>query len=213
MQQKWWELGGYSALKAVVDAPGFPKSAPFAPQFLESMAIVKDFWAEPSYAQLLLDMQKRVHDYVVADKGTAQQALDLLVKDWTKVFKGAGQRGRRTSSAALLDRCTQGLPGLSSGETPKPAGLRMTTIIQSDDARRSAVSHRAGRRFAPLGARAACRTAAIAWLFITPTIALLLAINIFPLIWMIRLSFTSLNLSMSYLPLRFVGLDNYQSTS
>ena len=50
---------------------------------------------------------------------------------------------------------------------------------------------------------------AIAWLFVTPTIALLLAINIFPLIWMIRLSFTSLNLSMSYLPLRFVGLDNY----
>ena len=49
----------------------------------------------------------------------------------------------------------------------------------------------------------------IAWLFVTPTIALLLAINIFPLIWMIRLSFTSLNLSMSYLPLRFVGIDNY----
>ena len=49
----------------------------------------------------------------------------------------------------------------------------------------------------------------IAWLFVGPTIALLLAINIFPLIWMIRLSFTSLNLSMSYLPLRFVGLDNY----
>ena len=48
VQQKWWEIGGYSALKAVVDAPGFPKSAPFAPQFLESMAIVKDFWAEPS---------------------------------------------------------------------------------------------------------------------------------------------------------------------
>ena len=73
------------------DAPSFPKSAPFAPQFLESMAIVKDFWAEPSYAQLLLDMQKRVHDYVVADKGTAQQALDLLVKDWTKVFKEQGK--------------------------------------------------------------------------------------------------------------------------
>jgi multiple sugar transport system permease protein len=49
----------------------------------------------------------------------------------------------------------------------------------------------------------------VAWLFVGPTIVLLLAINIFPLIWMIRLSFTSLNLSMSYLPLRFVGLDNY----
>jgi multiple sugar transport system permease protein len=49
----------------------------------------------------------------------------------------------------------------------------------------------------------------IAWLFILPTVALLLAINIFPLLWMIRLSFTNLNLSMAYLPLRFVGLDNY----
>ncbi len=49
----------------------------------------------------------------------------------------------------------------------------------------------------------------VAWLFVGPTILLLLTINIFPLIWMIRLSFTSLNLSMSYLPLRFVGLDNY----
>ena len=35
---------------------------------------------------------KRVHDYVVADKGTAQQALDLLVKDWTKVFKEQGKQ-------------------------------------------------------------------------------------------------------------------------
>src|SRR3954464_15330520 len=91
VQQKWWDLGGYSALKAVVQAPGFVKSAPFAADFLKSMEIVKDFWAEPSYAELLLDMQKRVHDYVVADKGTAQEALDLLVKDWQKVFKEEGK--------------------------------------------------------------------------------------------------------------------------
>jgi multiple sugar transport system substrate-binding protein len=91
VQQKWWEIGGYSALKAVVDAPGFAKSAPFAPDFLKTMAIVKDFWAEPLYVDLLLDMQKRVHDYVVADKGTSKEALDLLVKDWTKVFKEEGK--------------------------------------------------------------------------------------------------------------------------
>ena len=30
--------------------PSFPKSAPFANEFLKSMGIVKDFWAEPSYA-------------------------------------------------------------------------------------------------------------------------------------------------------------------
>ena len=38
----------------------------------------------------------------------------------------------------------------------------------------------------------------IAWLFIAPTIALLLAINIFPLIWAIRLSFTSFMSNLPY---------------
>jgi multiple sugar transport system substrate-binding protein len=75
----------------VLNDPGFVKSAPFAGDFLKSMGIVVDFWAEPAYAELLLDMQKRVHDYVVADQGTAQQALDLLIKDWTKVFQEEGK--------------------------------------------------------------------------------------------------------------------------
>jgi multiple sugar transport system substrate-binding protein len=91
VQKKWWSLGGYSCLKSVVNDPGFKTSAPFAADFLDSMNIVKDFWAEPIYATLLLDMQKRMHDYVVADKGTAKQALDSLVKDWTKDFKEAGK--------------------------------------------------------------------------------------------------------------------------
>src|ERR1700731_4036091 len=49
----------------------------------------------------------------------------------------------------------------------------------------------------------------IAWLFIAPTIALLLAINIFPLIWAIRLSFTNFKSNLPNAPLRFVGLANY----
>ena len=91
VQKKWWALGGYSCSTAVLNDPGFPKSAPFAADFLESMKIVKDFWAEPSYAELLLAMQKRVHDYVVAGKGTAKEALDMLVKDWTEVFQDEGK--------------------------------------------------------------------------------------------------------------------------
>ena len=91
VQKKWWALGGYSCHTAVLNDPSFPASAPFAPDFLESMKIVKDFWAEPAYAQLLLAMQKRVHDYVVADQGTAQEALDALVKDWTEVFEDEGK--------------------------------------------------------------------------------------------------------------------------
>jgi multiple sugar transport system permease protein len=50
---------------------------------------------------------------------------------------------------------------------------------------------------------------AIAWLFITPTILLLLAINIFPLIWTIQLSFTNYKSSMPNRPIRNVGLGNY----
>jgi multiple sugar transport system permease protein len=49
----------------------------------------------------------------------------------------------------------------------------------------------------------------IAWLFITPSIALLLAINIFPLIWAVRLSFTNFKSNLASLPVKFVGLDNY----
>jgi multiple sugar transport system substrate-binding protein len=91
VQKKWWALGGYSAHKAVLNDPNFARTAPFAADFLVAMGQVKDFWAEPSYASLLLSMQKRMHDYVVADQGTAKQALDLVIQDWTKVFKEDGK--------------------------------------------------------------------------------------------------------------------------
>ena len=91
VQQKWTDLGGASASKAVLESDAYAKSAPYAPAFVATMKIVKDFWAEPSYAELLQAMQKRVHDYVVADKGTAKEALDGLVVDWTKTFKDEGK--------------------------------------------------------------------------------------------------------------------------
>jgi multiple sugar transport system substrate-binding protein len=91
IQKKWWALGGYSCHKAVLGDPGFSKTAPFAADFLKAMNGVQDFWQEPAYAQLLQAMQKRLHDYVVADKGTAKEALDSLIKDWQKVFKEEGK--------------------------------------------------------------------------------------------------------------------------
>jgi multiple sugar transport system substrate-binding protein len=91
VQKKWWSLGGYSAHKAVLNDPNFKNTAPFAADFLTAMGEVKDFWADPSYAALLLAMQKRMHDHIVADQGTAKQALDLMIQDWTKVFKEDGK--------------------------------------------------------------------------------------------------------------------------
>ena len=91
VQKKWWSLGGYSCHNAVLNDPDFTKSQPFAADFLTAMGGVQDFWQEPSYASLLQAMQKRLHDYVVADKGTAKEALDLLIVDWTAVFKEDGK--------------------------------------------------------------------------------------------------------------------------
>jgi multiple sugar transport system permease protein len=51
---------------------------------------------------------------------------------------------------------------------------------------------------------------AIAWLFIAPAILLLLAINIFPLIWAIFLSFTNYRANRPDAPLTNVGLRNYE---
>jgi multiple sugar transport system substrate-binding protein len=91
IQKRWWDMGGFSCHNAVLGADGFAKSTAYAQVFLDSMKIVRDFWQEPTYAQLLLAMQKRVHDYVVAGKGTPQQALDSLLNDWTVVFQEDGK--------------------------------------------------------------------------------------------------------------------------
>ena len=52
---------------------------------------------------------------------------------------------------------------------------------------------------------------AIAWAFITPTIVLLLAINVFPLIWTIHLSFTNYRANRPFAVVRNVGLENYRA--
>lgn len=91
VQKKWWSLGGYSCHKAVLMDPGFAKSQPYAQGFLDSMGKVKDFWQEPTFVELMLPMQKRVHDYVVGNKGTAKEALDKLIVDWKEVFEEEGK--------------------------------------------------------------------------------------------------------------------------
>ncbi|WP_413717373.1 carbohydrate ABC transporter permease [Silicimonas sp. MF1-12-2] len=49
----------------------------------------------------------------------------------------------------------------------------------------------------------------IAWIFVAPTIFLLLAVNIFPLIWTIRLSFTNFRANRNR-EVEWVGLQNYE---
>lgn len=51
---------------------------------------------------------------------------------------------------------------------------------------------------------------AVAWIFIAPTIALLLAVNIFPLLWTIYLSFTNFRANRPNAEVEWLGLQNYQ---
>jgi len=51
---------------------------------------------------------------------------------------------------------------------------------------------------------------AIAWIFVAPTIFILLAINIFPLIWTIYLSFTNYAVNRPNREVSFIGLRNYE---
>ncbi|EAQ02350.1 ABC transporter, permease protein [Pseudooceanicola batsensis HTCC2597] len=51
---------------------------------------------------------------------------------------------------------------------------------------------------------------AIAWIFVGPSIFLLLAVNIFPLIWTIRLSFTNYRVNRPNAEVQNVGLRNYE---
>jgi len=51
---------------------------------------------------------------------------------------------------------------------------------------------------------------AIAWIFVAPTIFLLLAINIFPLIWTIQLSFTNYKANRVGREVKNIGLRNYE---
>ena len=59
------------------------------------------------------------------------------------------------------------------------------------------------RRFRGLSDRA------IAWIFVAPTVFLLLAVNIFPLIWTIRLSFTNFRANRPNAEVEWIGLRNY----
>ena len=51
---------------------------------------------------------------------------------------------------------------------------------------------------------------AIAWIFVAPSVFLLLAVNIFPLLWTIWLSFTNYRANRPNAEVRWIGTRNYE---
>ncbi|HTV71479.1 MAG TPA: extracellular solute-binding protein [Rhizobiaceae bacterium] len=82
VQKKWAELGGYTCSAAVLGSDEFLNATPYNRAFADSMKIVKDFWAVPVFADLLFQMNDRLHPYITTGQGTAKEALDALAKEW-----------------------------------------------------------------------------------------------------------------------------------
>jgi multiple sugar transport system substrate-binding protein len=81
-QQKWADLGGYTADAQVLSSEKFRSATPYNEAFYQSLFVVKDFWAVSYYAMLLDQMNKRIWPYIVNNDGTAKEALDGLARDW-----------------------------------------------------------------------------------------------------------------------------------
>jgi len=90
VQQEWARLGGYTTHIETLESDTFLNATPYNPAFKESMEIFRDFWAVPEYGQLLESYSKSVGAYVIRGEGTAQEALDKTLDQWTRVFVQAG---------------------------------------------------------------------------------------------------------------------------
>ena len=88
-QQRIVKVDGSSTVYPITEAVAeeFQKATPYNKAFYETMFMVKDFWATEEYAELLDQMNKRLHPFIVGNKGTAEEALNGLANDWETTFK------------------------------------------------------------------------------------------------------------------------------
>jgi len=148
-----------------VERPGFPASAPFAGDFLVSMNMVKDFWAEPIYATLLLDMQKRVHDFVCRRQGHTRRTRST-------VSSRTGPRISRMGQA-VRDK----LPGNATRAEAAAGVTELRSSMSAPDGSSDRCLCSVSARSGPMTRSGGMSDRAIAWLFISPTILLLLTIT------------------------------------
>ena len=90
VQKKWAELGGLSCNKTVLASDEFLNASPLNRPFVESMNIVKDFWAVPEYSQLIQISQRYWYQYVVEGTISAEDAMNNISKEWEAVFDKNG---------------------------------------------------------------------------------------------------------------------------
>ncbi len=89
-QETWGELGGYTCDLKTLNSEKFLNMTPYNRSFMETMQMVKDFWAVPEYAELLESCQRYWHESVVAGTISAKDAMDGIAEEWEVIFEKFG---------------------------------------------------------------------------------------------------------------------------
>jgi multiple sugar transport system substrate-binding protein len=89
-QQRWAELGGYTANIEVLNSEEFLTQTPYNAAFAETMTFVKDFWNIPEFGLLLEPAQRWLHSYVVGGEGEAQDVMDNMAFEMDEILIEAG---------------------------------------------------------------------------------------------------------------------------
>ncbi|MEI8346498.1 MAG: extracellular solute-binding protein [Pseudomonadota bacterium] len=90
VQQKWGKLGGYTCNKNVLNSADFLNAMPFNRPLMESMGMMKDFWAIPEYSKLLKVSQENFYKFMTEKNYSAKQALNETADQWETTFEEAG---------------------------------------------------------------------------------------------------------------------------
>jgi multiple sugar transport system substrate-binding protein len=89
-QAKWGALGGYTCDLQTLKSEEFLNMTPYNRSFMETMQMVKDFWAVPEYAELLEVCQRYWHEAVVAGTVSPKDAMDGIAEEWEAIFERFG---------------------------------------------------------------------------------------------------------------------------
>lgn len=86
VQLEWAKLGGYTSHTGVLESQEFLNAAPYNPAFAVTLNIMKDFWNNPSYGEMLESFSRTIGNYIIRNEGTAEEALQAAADEWEDIL-------------------------------------------------------------------------------------------------------------------------------